>query len=576
MAIDSRAVARGRPACLLLLFLTLLLIACDSTPTSPSRPYSSPLLGPYVNTPPAAQGPRGSLVFSDRQFPDSVNPLFAGSSVDLEVDAALWGAPVVYDDHFRVQPDELSEVPLPENGDVRDGGLTIIMRLRHDLRWSDGQPILAHDFQYWWQLDQNPDTGALITAGYDQIASITTPDDYTVVLHMKHPYGPYLSFLPFAAPYHAWKTLRAIDLQNDRRILLAPVVSSGPYRLLAFVDGQSYSFVPNAFYRSTTFHGPYLSRLTFRVYGSTPAILAAMQAQQTDIVEGYMEYELPALAHLPANYHLLATPAASYEHLDFNMSNPLFQDVRVRRAIELAIDTCAILRDALHAPDCARLASQVEPPPSLYNDPSIPPVAQNPAMAKLLLEQAGWLAGAHGLLTRHGQPFSIRLVTTAVNSLRAATARLIRQDLQAVGIRVIVSSYSLSDLFGLYTRGGILASGAFDLALFGYQDSPEPDDEYGVFHSSQVPSASAAGLGNYGRVADPLIDASLAAGRNTVAFSQRLQDYHTFLERLAAQVYIIPLYTGLNPVILSNRVRDFLPNPNVITNNWNIGDWWMA
>ena len=50
----------------------------------------------------------------------------------------------------------------------------------------------------------------------------------------------------------------------------------------------------------------------------------------------------------------------------------------------------------------------------------------------------------------------------------------------------------------------------------------------------------------------------------------------TFLERLASQVYIIPLYRGLNPVILSNRVRDFLPNPNVITNNWNIADWWVA
>ena len=305
---------------LFLLFLPLLLIACDSTPSSPPQPHSSPLPGPYVHTPPAVQGQHGSLVFSDRQFPDSVNPLFAGSSVDMEVDAALWGAPVVFDNHFRVQPDELSEVPLPENGDVRDSGLTIIMRLRHDLRWSDGQPILARDFQYWWQLDQNPDTGALISAGYDQIASITTPDNYTVVLHMKHPYGPYLSFLPYAAPYHAWSTLHAFDLQNDRSILLAPSVTSGPYRLSAFVDGQSYTFVPNSFYRSTTFHGPYLSHLTFRVYASTSAALAAMRAQQTDVVEGYMEYELPSLAHLPANYHLLATPAASYEHLDFNLS----------------------------------------------------------------------------------------------------------------------------------------------------------------------------------------------------------------------------------------------------------------
>lgn len=558
------------------LLVSFFLLSCNSTPAPQSQPISSPLLGHYASTPPASRGQQSALVFSDREFPDTVNPLFAGSSVDMEVSAALWGAPVVYDDHFHVQPDQLSEVPLPENGDVRDGGLTIIMRLRHDLRWSDGQPILARDFQYWWQLDQDAATGALNTTGYDQIAGITIPDDYTVVLHMKHPYGPYLSYLPYAAPYQAWSKLRPIDLQNDQRVLLAPTVTSGPYRLSAFVNGQSYAFVPNPFYRSTTFRGPYLSRLVFRTYDSTPAMLAAMQARQTDLIEGYMEYELPSLAHLPANYRLLAAPAAAYEHLDFNMASPLFQDVRVRRAIQLAIDTCGILRSALHAPDCARAASQVEPLPSLYHDPTLSPAPFNPAMAKQLLAQAGWLPGAHGLMARQGRTFAIRLVTTAGNPQRAATARLIQQDLLAVGIRVTVSFYDLADFFAVYTRGGILATGDFDIAMFGYQNSPEPDDEYGVFHSSQVPGAATPNLGNYGRVSDPVIDSSLAAGRATVAFSARLKDYRTFLERLARQVYIIPLYISLNVVILSNRVRGFLPNPDVITNDWNISDWWAA
>ncbi|HEV2581066.1 MAG TPA: peptide ABC transporter substrate-binding protein [Ktedonobacteraceae bacterium] len=566
---DSRGI-------LLLPLLFFLLLACNAPPAPQVQSSSSPLLGPYTSTPPTAQGPRGTLVFADRQFPDTVNPLFAGSSVDLEVETALWGAPVVFDDHFHAQPDELSEVPLPENGDVRDGGLTIIMHLRHDLHWSDGQPILARDFQYWWQLDQNPTTGALSTTGYDQIASIETPDDYTVILHMKHPYGPYLSYLPLAAPYHAWSNLRPIDLQNDRQVLLTPTVTSGPYKLAGFVDGQSYSFTPNTLYRSTTFHGPWLAHLTFRAYSSASTLLAAIQAHQVDIIEGLMEDELPTFAHLPTGYRLLTAPAASYEHLDFNMSNPLFQDVRVRRAIQLAINTCAILRDVLRMSDCSRAASQVEPPPSLYYDPALQPVAFDPGLATRLLAQAGWNPGTDGLLTRHGQIFTIRLVTTAGNPLRAATARLIQQALRAIGIQATISSHDLQSFFAIYTRGGILATGNFDLAMFGYQNSPEPDDEYGVFHSSQIPTANLPTLGNYGRISDPIIDSSLSAGRATVTFIQRLQDYHTFLERLAAQVYIIPLYTDLNAVILSNHAQNFLPNPNVLANNWNISDWWTG
>ncbi len=567
----------GRQTLVFALLLALVLAACDTAPSPPQ--VSSPLLGTYTSTQPASrgqQGQQGTLTLADRQFPDAVNPLFAVSPADLELTPALWGAPVVFDNHFHAQPDQLTEVPLPENGDVRDQGRTILMHLRHDLRWSDGQPILARDFLYWWQLDQNPDTGAITTSGYDQIASISTPDNYTVVLHMKRPYGPYLSYLPLAAPFHAWSRLRPIDLQNDQGVYLAPGVTSGPYKLASFVNGQGYSFVPNPYYASTTFHGPYLAHLSFRAYSTDAALLAAMQAGQIDVAAGYMEDELASLAYPPSNMRLLETPAASYEHLDFNLSRPLFQDERVRRAIQFAIDTCGMLRQVLHAPDCSRAASQVEPLPSLYNDPSIAASAFDPVAARQLLAQAGWHPGPDGLLIRQGKTFVVQLVTTSDNPLRLAVAQFIQRDLLAVGISVRISTYSLGDFFAVYSRGGVLATGAFDLAMFGYQDSPEPDDEFNVFHSSQIPSASQPDLGNYGRVSDPIIDAALVAGRNNVLFSQRLKAYHTFLERLASQVYLVPLYTGVNILVLSNRARNILPNPNVYANTWNIADWWAS
>src|SRR5437588_4710474 len=178
---------RGRGVTLLVLLI--MLVACSSMPVQPVRRYSSPLLGPYGSTSSAARAPAGRIVFADRQFPDAVNPLFSGSPVDFEVGAALWSAPVVFDNHFHIQPDQLTEVPLPENGDVQDNGKTIVMRLRHDLRWSDGQPILARDFQYWRPPDQDPNTGAITTGGYAAIASIATPDDFTVILYLNHPYS---------------------------------------------------------------------------------------------------------------------------------------------------------------------------------------------------------------------------------------------------------------------------------------------------------------------------------------------------------------------------------------------------
>ena len=560
------------PVCL---FLLVSLAACDNSPVQPTQHVVSPLLGLYSAALPTSQSRTGSMVLADRQFPDAVNPLFSGSPVDFELQSALWAAPVVFDSHFHAQPDQLTEVPLPEDGDVRDNGTTIIMHLRHDLHWSDGQPILSGDFQYWWQLDQNPDTGALNVSGYDQIASIETPDDFTVILHMKRPYGPYLSFLPYAAPRHAWQHLRPIDLQNTASVMLAPLVTDGPYKITDFSNGRSYTLAPNTYYHSTTFHGPFLARLLFRTYNSMAALRAAIQAGQVDVSEDYMEYELPGLGRISGPARLLETPAASYEHLDFNLANPDFQDVQVRRAISLAIDKCTILREALHMPDCTRTANQVEPQPSLYNDSSIPASVYDPVTARKLLAQAGWLPGPNGLLYRQGKSFTLRLVTTSDNPIRAAAAALIQRDLHAVGIDVHVSYYSLGQFFAVYSRGGIVASGAFDLAMFGYQNSAEPDDEYGVFHSSQIPGAAQPDLGNYGRVQDSIIDQSLALGRDTVPFAQRVQDYHRFLEQLANQVYLIPLYTGINILTISNRAQNVQPNPDVLKNNWNIADWWV-
>ncbi|HZU70161.1 MAG TPA: peptide ABC transporter substrate-binding protein [Ktedonobacteraceae bacterium] len=541
------------------LLLIWLVVACSTTPSMPPSP-------PHGST-------SGTIIFADRGFPDAVNPLFSASAVDLEVSAALWSAPVYYDNRFHIQPDQLTEVPLPANGGVKDDGKTIIMHLRHDLRWSDGQPILASDFQYWWHLDQDPNTGAITMSGYDQIASIDTPDNFTVILHMKHAYGPYLSYLPYAAPQHAWGKLKDIDLQNMTSVYLAPTVTDGPYMLAHFENGKSYTLKPDPYYTSTTFSGPFVSQLIYRSYNDLTALTGAVKQQQVDISEGYMEDDLSSLVHLPAGVQLRETPAASYEHLDFNLARPIFQDVRVRRAIQMAINRCAIIEQALHMPDCSRLADQVEPPPSLVYDSSIASAPFDPHMARQLLAQAGWLSGQHGLLYRHGQPFALRLVTTASNPLRAAAARRIQQDLLAAGISIQILYYPLNTFFGLYNQGGILATGAYDLAMFGYQNSPEPDDEYAVFDSSQIPTADQPGLGNYGRVKDPIIDQALQQGRNTVGFAGRVKFYHQFLERLADQVYIIPLYTGLNIMTISATVRNVVPNPNVVENNWNISEW---
>lgn len=562
-------------AIIVLCFLGWVLSSCASSPV-PVSPIHSPLLASYRWEPFAGHHPNGTLTLAEPGFPVTSNPLFASSRFDMAVSSALWAAPVVFDAQFHVQPDQLTEVPLPENGDVQDGGRTIIMRLRHDLHWSDGQQVQAGDFAYWWHLNQNPDTGAITTSGYDQIASITTPDLYTVVLHMKQPFGPYLSYLPYAAPEHAWSHFQPVDLQNQSNIFQAPTVTDGVYRLKHFVAQQSYTLEPNPFYHSTTFHGPFLAQLTYRTYPTAAALSAAMERGQVDVAEGFTENDNASLRKLPAGFQVQVSQASAYEHLDFNLAHPLFQDRDVRQAFQLAIDRCALLRDVLHASDCARALGQVEPLPSLVNVPDLHASAVNLQAARSLLAAVGWKPGAGGRLYKQGQPFVVTLATTSQDALRAAVAIRLQQQLGKLGIQVKLAFYDLATFFGVYNRGGILATGAYDLALFGYANAPEPDDEYSVFHSSQVPNAAHADLDNYGRIDDPIIDQALVQGRTTVDFAARVQAYHRFLARLASQVYLIPLYSAVNIRVVRTTLRNASGNPNSLANDWNIADWWLT
>src|SRR6059058_3573487 len=87
------------------LILIWIVIACSTLPPAPHLQPSTPLLGPYTYTPSTSHRPTGKIIFSDTQFPNSVNPLFAASTADFAVRNALWAAPIVYDQNFRAHPD---------------------------------------------------------------------------------------------------------------------------------------------------------------------------------------------------------------------------------------------------------------------------------------------------------------------------------------------------------------------------------------------------------------------------------------------------------------------------------------
>ena len=84
-------------------------------------------------------------------------------------------------------------VPSLANHGISRDGLTITYQLRKDARWSDGVPVTASDVKWSWQAIMNPDNNVVSRHGYDVINRIDTPDDYTVVVHLKSRFSPFVN-----------------------------------------------------------------------------------------------------------------------------------------------------------------------------------------------------------------------------------------------------------------------------------------------------------------------------------------------------------------------------------------------
>ena len=127
------------------LALALALSACtkvgETVATSPNGGANGPS-GPHADR----------LVLSTISNPKGLNPAFASATPTLELSSFLFSYAVRYDDHAKPVPDAVSEIPTLENGDVSKDGLTIKYKLRHGIKWHDGQgELTCADMRSTWK-----------------------------------------------------------------------------------------------------------------------------------------------------------------------------------------------------------------------------------------------------------------------------------------------------------------------------------------------------------------------------------------------------------------------------------------
>jgi peptide/nickel transport system substrate-binding protein len=505
----------------------------------------------------------GELTFAVPYEINSMNPLLISGA-----DRLILG-PLIYSQLFRPSPSGEMEpwvaavVPTVKNGGISKDGLTITYHLRHDVKWADGATLTARDVIFTHEADLNPKTSVIETLGDKEVASIAALDPYTVRVRLKRPFSPFIDFDYFDRPLlpaHLLEKFASLDRVDFNQ----HPVGSGPYRLVDWRRGDHMTFV-----RSETYWGPpaRIAKITLRVVPSADTVVTELLSHNVDATFGIDPIRAQQLRR-DADLQILETPVPLFSLIIFNASDPILADVRVRRAVTLALDRSEIIRKATLGVEDTGHANK-----GLFRwayDPSVESLPYDPSAAKGLLESAGWIPGPDGIRTRNGKRLAITLAIESGHPYFATEANQAQQEARAAGIQLDVKSY-VDQQYVLLTRDGVLWGGNFQMALTVFVGANDPDPDWLV-------GCDAAGKPipyNFTHMCVPEIQRAMKDAVATFDRSRRKRDYSIVQRILNEQLPLVILSQEYLISVIPKRLHGY--TASVAGGNfWGVASWSLS
>lgn len=369
-------------------------------------------------------------------------------------------------------------VALAESWRFGPDSTTLTYRLADGRRWSDGEPVTATDVVFTYRLLADPDAALPLSYVTEDIDSVTAQGDTAVTFHFarrhprmlfdtgvgilpEHVYGD-LSRETFARV--AGSAAGAHDTSTagpGRRA----AVASGPYRLAEWRRGERLVLVRN----SAAPDPARLDTLVVRILPEEATRLAELRTGGLDMARLEAFDQAAELRERPG-YEIQAMPGRAYDYVAWNPSgHPAFGDVRVRRALSLALDREGMVA----ALGMSRYAEPARGPYGpLFPDlaAALPATGRDVERARRLLDGAGWSRPSEGEVRRRGDDrLAFDLLVPAGSDRRMSAAVMIQDQLAEVGVEVRVRTREFNALFTSVREGD------YEAALLGWQVALDPD-----------------------------------------------------------------------------------------------------
>jgi peptide/nickel transport system substrate-binding protein len=472
------------------------------------------------------------------------DPWFSSTAYDVYVQDLIFDYLIGFDGEGK---------PVPEMADYTVSGdrLTYTFKLKEDLRYSDGSPVVSGDFAFALMVYADPsydgfyDFSSLGIVGYDDfqsgdaqgISGVTTPDDRTLSVTLERPSlsAVYSLGLPAMSRAYYGADYQKGDLSGVKAKTAVPF-GSGQYTYVSETPGQSLTLKANPLhYRGR----PNIGTCIFSV---TPAgmELERVLLGETDIECSYAEPDYIEQANKSAG--VLETyifPYSGFGYIGLNDALPMFSDALTRQALACAIDRAGVTKlvygenaKVIHAP-VSRLSWA-------YSDAGLDPYSYDLGRAAALLQQAGWEKNTRGILARDGEEFSLTFSIDAGNPVSEALAMSMLDGFSQLGINF---RYETIDFNAMYDK---IYDGTIQMWFSSLGFVPDP---------SVTPLYHTGGVLNFGCYTNSEVDALMEKIDACSDEARQKELYAELWRELNRELPAIFLYQRDEMWVASNRLQ---------------------
>lgn len=330
------------------------------------------------------------------------------------------------------------------------------LHLKKNVKFSNGQQMTSADVLFTLEEARKSEYWESLLEG---ITKVEAPSPSTIVITNTQPSAELPAILSQWSFGIEPKNLAG---ESEKEWEQHPI-GTGPFKVGAFHRGESLTLEKNPYYWQPG--KPYLDKVVIKIVTDPNARVAQLNSGQLEVIAQPPWSQVESIEN-SSETEFGDYPLGFNKLLFLNVRNPLFQNLKVREAVNLSLDREGIINVAMA--DHGEPSAAFVPPPIKFHDPSIKAPEQNVEKAKELLAEA----------VKEGVEPSFTLSSPNEDSFFAPATQIIQQNLEEVGFKVKILKLDGSTLFE------DLETGKYDAAP-GYIYTPvaTPTEIFGFYNS---------------------------------------------------------------------------------------------